>query len=427
MSSRIPGFYKLPPDERLRALGLSADDAVAYRGGLSLEAADLMVENVFATFALPCAAAVNFVIDGVERVVPMVVEEPSVVAAVSNVARLARGSGGFVTRSDPSHMLGQVQLADVTDPGATVARLRAAIPLLTEAARGVHPRLEERGGGLVSIDVRHVVYDEPGKVREDIVVLEFVLDVVDAMGANMVNTLAETLAPLIAELTGEQVGLKILSNLADRRVSRAEVRLPNAVLAVDGLDGALVAARIASAWRFAWADPWRACTHNKGVMNGIDAVALATGNDWRAIEAGAHAYAARSGTYRPLTRWELDGDRDARRHDRGAAAVRHGRRPDQGAPDGAGEPAAPGGDHGARAGGGRRGGGPRAEPRRAQGPGDRGHPGGAHADARPHGGGHGGGAVPRGRAGHGRAVPPQGLQRGHRARRPRRAPRRVTG
>jgi hydroxymethylglutaryl-CoA reductase len=308
MSSRIPGFYKLPPDERLRALGLSADDAVAYRGGLSLEAADLMVENVFATFALPCAAAVNFVIDGVERVVPMVVEEPSVVAAVSNVARLARGSGGFVTRSDPSHMLGQVQLADVTDPGATVARLRAAIPLLTEAARGVHPRLEERGGGLVSIDVRHVVYDEPGKVREDIVVLEFVLDVVDAMGANMVNTLAETLAPLIAELTGEQVGLKILSNLADRRVSRAEVRLPNAVLAVDGLDGALVAARIASAWRFAWADPWRACTHNKGVMNGIDAVALATGNDWRAIEAGAHAYAARSGTYRPLTRWELDGD-----------------------------------------------------------------------------------------------------------------------
>jgi hydroxymethylglutaryl-CoA reductase len=311
MSSRIPGFYKLRPDERLQALaplGLTPADLAAYRQGLTLEAADLMVENVISTFSLPCAAAVNFVIDGVERVVPMVVEEPSVVAAVSNVARLARADGGFVTTSDPSHMLGQVQLVEVEDVPGTMARLRDALPTLAEAAKGVHPRLAERGGGFVSFQVRHVAYDEPGHPREDMVVLEFVLDVVDAMGANMVNTLAEALAPMVAEVTGCQVGLKILSNLADRRVSRATVRLRPTALAGDGLDGAEVAAKITSAWRFAWADPWRACTHNKGVMNGIDAVALATGNDWRAIEAGAHAWAARDGTYRPLTRWELDGD-----------------------------------------------------------------------------------------------------------------------
>jgi hydroxymethylglutaryl-CoA reductase len=308
MSSRIPGFYKLPPDARLRALGFDGAEFEAYRRGLTLEAADLMVENVIGVFALPCAAAVNFVIDGVERIVPMVVEEPSVVAAVSNVARLAREGGGFVTRCDPSHMTGQIQLVKVRDVPRTVERLEAALPAMAEVARAVHPRLEERGGGFVSFAVRHVVYDEPGRPREDMVVLEFVLDVVDAMGANMVNTLAETLAPVVAEVTGEVVGLKILTNLADRRVSRASVRVRAAALTTDGLDGAEVAERITSAWRFAWADPWRATTHNKGVMNGIDAVALATGNDWRAIEAGAHAYAARTGTYRPLTRWELEGD-----------------------------------------------------------------------------------------------------------------------
>ncbi|MEQ1503058.1 MAG: hydroxymethylglutaryl-CoA reductase, degradative [Myxococcota bacterium] len=308
MSSRIPGFYKLRPNERLTALGVGQREVEAYRTGLSLEAADLMVENVISTFGLPCAVAVNFLINGRERVVPMVVEEPSVVAAVSNVARLTRADGGFTAESDPGHMLGQIQLARVADPAGCVARLRDALPRLLAAGRGVHPRLEERGGGLVSFEVRHVVYDEPGRPREDMVVLQFVLDVVDAMGANMVNTMAEHLAPIVAEVTGEAVGLKILSNLADRRRSRARVVLSPSALTTDEMDGVEVVERITAAWRFAWADPYRAATHNKGVMNGIDAVAIATGNDWRAIEAGAHAFCCRDGQYRPMTRWELRPD-----------------------------------------------------------------------------------------------------------------------
>lgn len=309
-SSRIPGFYKLPPEKRLGALASRLDqkDLDAYRLGLTLEAADLMVENVFCTFNLPCAAAVNFVINGREYVVPMVVEEPSVVAAVSNVARMARGDGGFVAESDPSHMIGQIQLMDVRDPASCVARLTEALPRLRTEARGIHPRLEERGGGLVDFEVRHVRYDEPGKTPEDMVVLEFVLDVVDAMGANMVNTVAEHLAATVVEVTGEALGLRILSNLADRRLSRARVVLAPEILDTDDMCGTEVADRIAAAWRFAWADPHRAATHNKGVMNGIDAVALATGNDWRAIEAGAHAYCCRDGQYRPMTRWEIRED-----------------------------------------------------------------------------------------------------------------------
>jgi hydroxymethylglutaryl-CoA reductase len=309
-SSRIPGFYKLPPEKRLRALEprLEKKDFEAYRRGLSLEAADMMVENVICTFCLPCAVAVNFLINGREHVVPMVVEEPSVVAAVSNIARLARIDGGFVTESDPSHMIGQIQLMDVRDPAGCIARLTEALPRLRAEARGIHPRLEERGGGLVDFEVRHVVYDEPGKRREDMVVLQFVLDVVDAMGANMINTVAEHLAPTVVEVTGEALGLRILSNLADRRLSRARVVLAAETLGTDDMLGREVADRIAAAWRFAWADPHRAATHNKGVMNGIDAVAIATGNDWRAIEAGAHAYCCRDGQYRPMTRWEIRDD-----------------------------------------------------------------------------------------------------------------------
>ena len=308
-TSRIPGFYKLPPAERLRALeerlALGKGDVAAYRRGLTLEAADLMVENVISTFGLPCAAAVNFLIDGVERVVPMVVEEPSVIAAVSNVARLVRPDGGFVTDSDRSCMIGQIQLTDVADPEICVARLTAALPRLHDEAVGVHPRLEERGGGIRGFEVRRVTYDEPGYPKEEMVVLQFVLDVVDAMGANMVNTLAEHLAPTVAEVTGGTIGLKILSNLADQRLSRARVVITPEHLATDDMDGQEVAERIAGAWRFAWADPYRAATHNKGVMNGIDSVAIATGNDWRAIEAGAHAYCCRDGHYRPMTRWEI--------------------------------------------------------------------------------------------------------------------------
>ncbi|MEM6926424.1 MAG: hydroxymethylglutaryl-CoA reductase, degradative [Myxococcota bacterium] len=315
MSSRIPGFYKLDPAGRLARLAemeLPRDAeappfrAEAFEQGLSLDQADLMVENVVSTFGLPNAVAVNFLVNGEDRLVPMVVEEPSVVAAVSHMAKLARASGGFTAESDPSHMIGQIQLVDVRDPDRCVARLTRALPRLRQEARGVHERLEARGGGLRDFEIRSLTYDEPGRPVEHMVVLHLVLDVVDAMGANMVNTLAEHLAPTVAEVTGERVGLRILSNLADRRCSRARVRLSPDCLGESPAHGRQVAERIAEAWRFAWADPYRATTHNKGVMNGIDAVAIATGNDWRAIEAGVHAYAARDGQYRPLTRWEID-------------------------------------------------------------------------------------------------------------------------
>jgi hydroxymethylglutaryl-CoA reductase len=314
-TSRIPGFYRLPPDQRLTALkdcdAIGADELEVYAStGLSLEHANIMVENVIATFALPNAVAVNFRINGVDRLVPMVVEEPSVVAAVSNMARLAREAGGFTAEADASVMIGQVQVIDLPDPDAAEARLRAAIPELMALGAGVHPRLEERGGGLRGIEVRRCVYEEPGVPREIMLVVHLLLDCVDAMGANMVNTMAERLAPTIERISGGTVGLRILSNLADRRLARASVRVPAWALATPDLDGVQVARRIASAWRFAWADPYRAATHNKGVMNGVDAVALATGNDWRAIEAGVHAWCSRDGQYRPVTRWSVDADGD---------------------------------------------------------------------------------------------------------------------
>jgi hydroxymethylglutaryl-CoA reductase len=310
LTSRIPGFYRLPPRERLQALhesgGLSSADADIYASdGLDLAAADVMVENVISTFRLPNAVACNLTINGVDRLVPMVVEEPSVVAAVSNMARVVRCAGGFEAEADPSVMIGQIQLPAVADPDAVAERLRAALPALRALGEGVHPRLVERGGGLVGFEVRTVRYDEPGRPAEDMVVLHVLLDCVDAMGANMINTLCEHLAPHVEAITGCPVGLRILSNLADRRLTRARCAIPFAQLAADADDGRAVAEGVAAAWRFAWADPYRAATHNKGILNGIDALALATGNDWRAIEAGAHAYAARDGQYRPLSRWEV--------------------------------------------------------------------------------------------------------------------------
>jgi len=312
-SSRIPGFYRLDPDERLQALADAAEladgDLTIYReGGLDLDSADVMVENVIGTFGLPNAVGCNFRINGEDRLVPMAVEEPSVVAAVSNMARVVRRSGGFTVDADRSVMIGQVQLMDVADPQATAATLRAALPQLTAIADAVHPRLSEYGGGLKGLEVRTLTYDEPGHPVEHMVVLHVHLDCADAMGANMINTLCEHLAPHVEAITGETVGLRILSNLADRRLARARCALHVDTLTFHDLSGADLARRIAAAWRFAWADPYRATTHNKGVMNGIDAVAIATGNDWRAIEAGAHAWCCRDGQYRPMTRWEFKDD-----------------------------------------------------------------------------------------------------------------------
>jgi hydroxymethylglutaryl-CoA reductase len=233
----------------------------------------------------------------------MVVEEPSVVAAVSNMAKLVRAAGGFVADADRGIMIGQVLIVGVSDVQGTMDRIAAARDRLLALADSVHPRLRERGGGVVGLDVRRVEYDEAGACAETFIVVEVYLDCLDAMGANMVNTVCERLAPDIEALANAPVAMRILSNLASRRLARARCSIPMALLAMEGSSGASVGEAIARATRFAWADPWRAATHNKGIMNGIDAVAIATGNDWRAIEAGAHAWASRDGRYRSLTRW----------------------------------------------------------------------------------------------------------------------------
>lgn len=284
---------------------------------LDLEKADVMVENVIGTFALPLAVAVNFTHNGRDILVPMVVEEPSVLAAVSNMSRLVRAHGGFTTDSDASIMIGQIQISPVRDVSQTMQILQDNKQQLLEHCAGLHKKLEERGGGLVDLYTRHVVYDEPGEDRVDMVVLHFELNCVDAMGANMVNTVAEHLAPLVEDLTKETVNLCILSNYATKRLARAHCSIPFHALIEKSQhqehtaryeQGKQVAMAIVDAYRFAYADPWRAATHNKGIMNGIDPVVIATGNDWRAIEAGAHAWASRTGQYRSMSKWWIEND-----------------------------------------------------------------------------------------------------------------------
>src|SRR5256712_12576777 len=261
-----------------------------------------VVENAVATFALPFGVALNFQVNGRDHVVPMVVEEPSVIAAASNAALVARAGGGFAAEADPGAMIGQIQLVDVPDPGAAVERLGAARARILAAAEELTPGLCRRGAGPRDVEVR-LVRSARG---ETMVVVHVLLDTGDAMAANAVNSRVEALGPMVAEIAGGTTCLRILSNLADRRLARAAVRIPFAALARDGMDGTQVAERMLSAYEFAAADPYRAATHNKGIMNGIDALAVATGNDWRAIEAGAHAYASRAGRYGPLTTWGIE-------------------------------------------------------------------------------------------------------------------------
>ena len=308
--SRIAGFHALPWPERLRRLGeragLDGADVAALEGlaPLPFAAADHMVENAVGVTALPLGVALNFRVNGRDVLVPMAVEEPSIVAAASFAARLARQADGFAADADEPCMIGQIQLVRVPDLVDAAWRVRSAAPRLLAAANAVHPNMVRRGGGAREIEVRPL----PDTPAGPMLIVHLVVAVGDAMGANAVNTMVEALAPLVERLTGGEARLRILSNLADRRLARARVRLPFGVLAADGLDGCDVGARVVEAWAFAAADPYRAATHNKGVMNGIDAVAIATGNDWRGIEAGAHAWAARDGRYGPLTHWAVDGD-----------------------------------------------------------------------------------------------------------------------
>jgi hydroxymethylglutaryl-CoA reductase len=307
-SSRIPGFYNLPLAERLEALratgALDDADIAALSGaaGLSIDQADHMVENAAGVYALPLGIALNFIVNGREVLVPMAIEEPSVIAGASFMAKLARAGGGFTVQTTPPEMIGQMQLLDVPDlPAALLAIMNHKQELLDDAA-AIDPVLQRLGGGPRDLEVRLIDSSPIGAF----LVLHLIYDVRDAMGANAVNTAVERLAPRIEALTGGRVHLRILSNLADRRLARARCTIPLAELAFGEYSAEAVRDGIIEAWAFAAADPYRAATHNKGIMNGVDAVVIATGNDWRAIEAGAHAYAARSGRYTSLSTWGAD-------------------------------------------------------------------------------------------------------------------------
>ena len=310
IDSRIPGFYKLSPSQRLRqaqvAAGLTDEEAAILQGseGLDVSQADRMSENVVGTFGLPLGIAVNFRVNRRDYLVPMAIEEPSVVAAASHAAKLVRAAGGFVAEASSSLMIGQIQVLGLDDLPASRARLLAERERLLAVANEQDPVLVGLGGGARDLEVRIVPETPAGPM----LVVHLIYDCRDAMGANAVNTAVEALAPLVEEITGGQALLRILSNLADRRLARARAVMPSEVLALEGFEGQEVAKRIVDAYALAAVDPYRAATHNKGIMNGIDAVLIATGNDWRAVEAGAHAYAARSGLYQSLSTWDIDSD-----------------------------------------------------------------------------------------------------------------------
>ena len=307
-SSRLPALHRLTPDERLALLARHArlsetEQALLANGsGLGIEQARQMIENAISVFGLPMGIAPNFIINGRELLVPLAIEEPSVVAALGNAARIFRIGGGFFASSDEPLMIGQIQLLDVPDPAAAQAailEMKAELLALADESGG---SIVARGGGARNLELHHFPHTSAGPM----LVVHLLIDCRDAMGANLVNSVCERLAPRMEALSGGRANLRILSNLADRRRARARCQLPACELAQNGQTGLEVARRIVEAAALAEVDPWRAATHNKGIMNGIDAAAIATGNDWRAIEAGAHAWAARDGIYRSLSQWRLD-------------------------------------------------------------------------------------------------------------------------
>ena len=298
-------FYELSLVERLKQIGgetgLSSEDLskLSGRSGLSETQADQMIENVVGIYALPLGVAQNFLINGREVQVPMVIEEPSVVAAASFMAKLARAGGGFTASTDAPEMIGQMQILDIVDLEKAKSSLEAEREVLLAAADESDPLLKKLGGGARDLLVRVINDSAVGPF----LVIHLIMDVRDAMGANAINTAIERLSPMVERISGGRVLLRILSNLADRRLAKASCAIPIEALATDEFTGEEVRDRVIEAWAFATADPYRAATHNKGIMNGVDAVVLATGNDWRAVEAGAHAFAARSGKYTSLSKW----------------------------------------------------------------------------------------------------------------------------
>ena len=311
--SRIPNFFKLSIPARIAALrertALTEADTLALENGthvLKRHVADKMIENVVGVLGLPLGVGLNFLVDGREVIVPLSVEEPSIVAGLSGAARTARLSGGFSTQVTAPVLIGQVQVVDVVD----VERARQALldrrDELVDLANSLHPKMVARGGGARDIEVFHHRAPEggvPGAAERDMLVLHLLVDTRDAMGANIVNGMCEGVASLVETITTGKVFLRILSNLADRALVRARVRIPVQNLTMKGFQGDQVRDGIVLASDLAQVDPYRATTHNKGIMNGVDAIAIATGNDFRAIEAAAHAFAARTGRYRGLSRW----------------------------------------------------------------------------------------------------------------------------
>ena len=307
-TSRLPGFYKITVLER-RALvsdvtgtDMAEMERAFEGGGLDADTADKFVENVLGTYALPYGVALNVRVNGHDYVVPMVVEEPSVVAAASNAAKMVRESGGFVAEIDSPLMVSQIQLTHVDDALGAEQRILEKKREILELADRAIPGLLARGGGAREVEVRHL-----GGREDRMMVVHLTVDCRDAMGANLVNGVAEAVADRLAELAHGKVGLRILTNLCDKRCVRISCRIQASALATEDMDGEAVIDGIVNASRFAELDPYRAATHNKGIMNGIDAVVIATGNDWRAVEAGAHAFAARSGRYSPLATWTREG------------------------------------------------------------------------------------------------------------------------
>ena len=308
MSDQAVKFYNLSLEERrqwvAREAGIDLAEVEILSGihGLSPEQADHMIENVIGVFGMPLGIARHFRVNGRDVLVPMAIEEPSVVASASFMAKLARAGGGFSATTTAPEMIGQMQILDLADAPTARLKLLEHRDELLEAASAVDPVLQKLGGGAREIQVRQLEHPALGAY----LVLHLIYDVRDAMGANAVNTAMERLAPRVEHITGGRVHLRILTNLAERRLARARCTLPLEALAFDSYTGEQVRDGIIAAWAFADSDPYRAATHNKGIMNGVDAVVIATGNDWRAIEAGAHAYAARSGSYRPLSTWGKD-------------------------------------------------------------------------------------------------------------------------
>ncbi|VAW38404.1 Hydroxymethylglutaryl-CoA reductase [hydrothermal vent metagenome] len=306
-SSRLPGFYKKSLRERIDLIAEWADlseqeEQVLLEGGLGNSQADHMVENALGTFALPLGVAANFRINQRDYLIPMAVEEPSVIAAVSHSAKLIRAGGGFQTESSEPVMIGQVQILDIPDMDAAILTLQANKQRLMDLANACSQNIVRRGGGARDIEIRPFPETPVGPM----LILHLHYDCRDAMGANAVNTAVEAMAPLVSELTNGRTNLRILSNLSDQRTATARCTIPADALTKHGIPGGEVAKLIEEANAFALVDPYRAATHNKGIMNGVDAICIATGNDWRAVEAGVHAYAARSGQYRALTDWHVN-------------------------------------------------------------------------------------------------------------------------